>query len=119
MFEFDTKRAPKTTHSHADDFPKPTNFSQSPFDCAGNMTGSPLYHGIIKRREARDFAVKLLEDVSLSSEQLQRFTHKFSGGQRQCICIARALSLSPKLLDCDESVSELDVSIQAQILNFF
>ena len=83
------------------------------------MTGAPIYHGIIKQREARDFAVKLLEDVGLSSEQLQRFPHEFSGGQPQCICIARALSLSPKLLVCDESVSALDVSIQAQILNLF
>ncbi len=98
---------------------------QNPFSAldprikVGDAIMEPLLIHAVGRtvKQRRDRVAELLERVGLSADAMNRYPHQFSGGQRQRICIARSLALNPKFIICDESVSALDVSVQAQVLN--
>ena len=92
--------------------------SLPPRATVGGILSEPVkVHKIVPRGQVKDYVLELMEQCGLRDYYYERYPHEFSGGQRQRICIARALAVNPQLVVCDEPVSALDVSIQAQIIN--
>ncbi len=92
--------------------------SLPPRSTVGGILSEPVeVHKIVPKEQVKDYVLELMDKCGLRDYYYERYPHEFSGGQRQRICIARALSVKPKLVICDEPVSALDVSIQAQIIN--
>ena len=94
--------------------------SLSPRLPVGEIIGEAVrVHKIVEPDQVKDYVIDIMKKCGLQAHFYDRYPHEFSGGQRQRICIAKALALKPKLVICDEPVSALDVSIQAQVINLF
>ncbi|MFA6916431.1 MAG: oligopeptide/dipeptide ABC transporter ATP-binding protein [Parachlamydiales bacterium] len=118
VMEFNSKELKNWRRSVQMVFQNPFS-SLNPRKTIAESIGEGLeYHNLVaSRQERNDYVVNVLEKVGLTSAALNRYPHAFSGGQQQRICIGRAIALNPSLVVCDEAVSSLDVSVQAQILN--
>ena len=94
--------------------------SLSPRLPVGEIIGEAVrVHNIVPKSDHKDYVLDVMKKCGLQTHYYERYPHEFSGGQRQRICIAKALAVKPKLVICDEPVSALDVSIQAQVINLF
>ncbi len=92
--------------------------SLNPRTPVGELIGEAVReHNLVPKSQLRDYVIEIMRSCGLMDFHIDRYPHEFSGGQRQRICIARALALNPRFVVCDEPVSALDVSIQAQIIN--